>query len=123
MSLSTGPWLRRQCLFQNQLRLQALNYQFNCKKILLIKKLLKSKKYVLPDSMKGQTPEPTEDLSDLLVKVPCPEVEVIGSISDSKPKEVAMDSSFSPGSSFCGTVIPSKHLNEQEDVSGGVEGL
>jgi len=100
-----------------------------------------SKKYVLPDSMKGQTPEPTEDLSDLLVKVPCPEVEVIGSISDSKPKEVAMDSSFTPGSSFCGTVIPSKHLNEQlkedksvaeaesqevhlqKDVSGGVEGL
>jgi len=99
-----------------------------------------SKKSVLPESVKGQTPEPTEDLSKL-VKVPCPEVEAIGSISDVKPKEVAMNSSFAPGSSFCGTMIPSKQMNDQlkEDiiitevesqevqpkkgVSGGVEGL
>jgi len=96
-----------------------------------------SEKSVLPEFVKGQTPKPTEEM----VKVPSPEVEVIGSILDGKHKAVAMNSSFTPKSSFCGTMMQSTEINNElkediivteaespgvqliKDVSGGVEGL
>merc|ERR1711970_58861 len=105
---------------------------------------------ILTEVIKEQTPEPSEDLPELiklateLVKVSSPEVEVIGSVSDIGPEQLA--EMYPPsGSSFCGTADPS-NLRDYEakedspaieapvkaatpevelpkDVSGGVEGL
>merc|ERR1719320_6977 len=72
-----------------------------------------SKKSLLTEDVQEQTTDLTEDLPELitiatdLVKVPCPEVEMIGSLSDEKLKEIAMYSSSNSGSSFCGTVMAS----------------
>jgi len=73
-----------------------------------------SEKSVSPEFVKGQTPEPTEKM----VKVSSPEVEVFGSILDGKPKEVPMNSSFTPKSSFCGTMMQSTEMNYElkEDI-------
>jgi len=70
-----------------------------------------SKKSLLTEDVQEQTTDLTEDLPELitiatdLVKVPCPEVGVIGSLSDEKLKENAMFISSTSGSS----VMPSNY--------------
>jgi len=103
-----------------------------------------SKKSLLTEVVKEQTPDLTEDLPELitiatdLVKVPCPEVGVIGSLSDEKLKENAMFISSTSGSSVMPSnyevkedrliaEAPAKVLSPEVElptnVPGGVEGL